>query len=261
MHTLTQLLIGMAAAGVVAGPQRPVALVVGAVAGVLPDVIDWWARHLFRQPEITVTPDPLAPTPATMAQGVRLALQQVRIHGRPIVVRLNPLPDPNDGYVPYCLDCDHQHRLVVAMDTRSQPHLIDLSGADSSSIRCFAPLHPLPLRIVDMPVDVQFQEDGKRIQGLDLARVAGVGHAWPVAGVLAGGACLCNFWLGLAAAAALAAHLFLETSGRRESLPGWPFSRRLYHGRRLWDEEGWRDNLCASAIASAVIAAVVLAGG
>ena len=261
MHPFPQLLVGMAAAGVAAGPQQPAALVAGAVAGVLPDVLDWWWPQLFRQPDITITPDPLAPTPAIMAQGVRLALQQVRIRGRPIVVRFNPLPAQDDDYISYCLDCDQQHRLVVAMDTHSKPDPIDLPKPNSTAAGCFAPLHPLPLHIRDTPVDLQFHAAGRRIESLDLARVAGVGHAWPVAGVLAGVAGFVAGWLGLAAATALAAHLLLDAGGRRASMPWLPFSRKIDHGRRLWDEDGWRANLCASVIAGGVIAMVVLAGG
>ena len=58
MQTPTQMLAGMATAGLIAGPHRPYALVAGAVAGVLPDVIDWWARQVFRRPDVVITLNP-----------------------------------------------------------------------------------------------------------------------------------------------------------------------------------------------------------
>ncbi|MEI6210856.1 MAG: hypothetical protein WCR06_04450 [bacterium] len=254
MHTLTQLLIGMAAAGVMAGPQRPAALVAGAVAGVLPDVIDWWAHHLLRQPDITVTPDPLAPTPATMVKGLHLTLQQAQIHRRPIVLRFNPLPAPDGGYVSYRLDCDRLHHLCVTLDMAGRPERNNLATMDGLAQGCCLPQHPLPLQIRDASVDLQFCATQRRIESLDLSRVAGVGHTFFMAGVLAGLACLVNIWFGLAVAAALAAHLLLDAGGRNQLVPGLPFSNRLYRGWRLWDEDGWRVNLYASVFAAVIIA-------
>ena len=68
MTPLSQILAGMAAAGVAAGPQHPLALLLGAVAGVLPNACDRWMRQVFRQPLVTVTPDPLAVDAATLAE-------------------------------------------------------------------------------------------------------------------------------------------------------------------------------------------------
>ena len=260
MNTLSQLLLGMAAAGVAAGPQRPLALVAGAVAGVLPDAIDWWSRQLLRQPHITVTPDPLAPEPATIAQGVRLALRQLRSSGHPCVARFNPLPSPQAGYSAYLLDCDRQHRLIVALEAGGKSAPVDLPGAEIASSAIFTPLHPLPLRIADTPVDLQLCVRGRRVESRDLDWVTGVGHSLPLAGAIVIVALGLNFWIGVASAAALAAHLLIETGGRREIAFGVPFSKKLWRGRRLWDEHGWRANACAVVLAGGIIAAVVLAG-
>jgi len=259
MRPLTHILVGMAAAGVVAGPQRPLALVAGAVAGVLPDVIDWWLRQVFRQPDITVTPDPLAPDPATLSQGVRVALQQARVTGRPCVVRFNPLPARDAGFTTYHLDCDRRHRLVVALESGDKPAPVDPPGAGTNAAEVFSPLHPLPLRITDMPVDLHLVATGRRIESRDLEQVAGAGHGLPAAGAAAAAGFAWSFWSGAGATAALAAHLLLELGGRREAAPWLPFSGRTWHGRRLWDERGWCANACAGVVAGAIIVALLFA--
>ena len=260
MHPSTQVLVGMAAAGLVAGPQRPLVLVAGAVAGVLPDVIDWWQRQAWRQPDITVTPDPLAPKPAVMAEGVRLTLQQVRNSGRPCVVRFNPLPAPDGRCVAYDLDCDRLHRLVVLLEGSGKPAPVDLPGASGDSAGILAPFHPLPLRITDTPKDLRLAATGTRIESRDLDEVAGVGHSLFVAGVAAGVAAACNFRIGMAAGAALLAHLLFEIGGRREVAPWSPLSGKTWRGRRLWNERGWRANACAGALAGGTVFAMLLAG-
>lgn len=260
MRPFTQILIGMAVAGVVAGPQRPLELIAGAVAGVLPDVIDWWLWQVFRQPDITVTPDPLAPTSATMAQGVRLALQQVRACGRPCVVRFNPLPAPEAGYSAYQLDCDRKHRLVVALEAGGQTATVDQPGAAGVAARIFTPLHPLPLRITNQPVDLRLNAIGSRIISRDMEQVTNAGHGLPMAGLIVAAAFIIRFWFGMAVAAALTAHLLLEFGGRCEVAPWAPFSSRSCHGRRLWNECGWRANLCAGALAGAALGALLMAG-
>jgi len=260
MLPLTHILLGMAAAGVVAGPQRPLALVAGAVAGVLPDAIDWWARQLFRQPDITVTPDPLAPDPATVALGVRLALQRVRIRRCPCVVRFNPLPDSNGGFTAYHLDCNRQHCLVVALESGNKTAPVDLPGADGTSAAIFTPLHPLPLRVTDKPVVLRLRAVGRRIESRDLDQVTDIGHSLPMTGAVALLAFVCSFWTGVAVTTALSMHLLLEIGGRRDVALWLPFSEKVRRGQRLWNERGGRANLCAGALASAVIVALLCAG-
>lgn len=260
MRSLTQLLVGMAAAGVAAGPQRPTALVAGAVAGVLPDMIDWWQRQVFRQPDITVTPDPLAPDPAVMATGVRIALGRVGITGQTCMVRFNPIPAPDAGFVAYQLDCDRHHRLVVALESRGKPVPVDTPNAHADASGALTPHHPLPLRIGGTPVDLRFARAGRRIESRDLDQATGIGHALPLAGVLAAVAMAGSFWIGLAGAAAWLAHWLLDLGGRHEVAPWLPFSNRAWHGRRQWDERSGCANLCAGFLAGALLAAVVLAG-
>ena len=254
MHSLTQILLGMAAAGVVAGVQHPWALVTGAVAGVLPDLIDWWLQQVFLQPDITVTPDPLAPAPATIAQGLRLALQQVRVDGCGCVLRLNPLPLLRGGFAAYQLDCDRHHSLVVAM----------ASGAKAAPVapaasQALTPLHPLPLCIRGQPVTLQFCAAGKRLTSRDLARVPGAGHGLPVASLLIVFTSSFSIILGLATASAVLMHLLCDAGSRRELAPWLPFRGRSWHGRRHWNECSWRANLIASLLAGASLMALLAA--
>ena len=261
MHPITHALTGMAAAGVVAGPQRPLALVAGAAAGVLPDLVDWWLRQVIHQPDITVTPDPLAPAATTMAQGVRAALLQVRELNRPCVVRLNPLPAPAGGFVACRLDMDRSHRLVVALEPGHQTAPVDPPGSKENAAAIFTPQHPLPLRIADKPVELRFRAQGPRIESSDLALETAAGHGLPVAALMVTAACALHFWCGMAAAAALATHVLLEAGGRRAIAPWAPFSSHRWRGRRLWNECSWQANLAACVLACALLAALLAAAG
>jgi hypothetical protein len=256
MRPITQLWIGLATAGAIAGPQHPLALLVGAVAGLLPDLLDEWARALLRQPDLMVAPDPRNPSPAPMADGLRLALRQARATGRPVILRYHPLPDRSGGFTPYRLDYDRKHHLLFSTDGKPAP--VYPAAPEHAADEPFTPMHPLPLRITSCPVDLELQACGPRVECRDLDRVAGIGHAWPLAALLAVAAALLAPRLGLTMAAVLSTHLILDAAGRRESRPGIPFSRQTCYGRRLWDETGWRANTIATALAVATLAFLLL---
>ena len=114
MRPPTHIVVGMAAAGLVAGPSRPLALIAGAVAGVLPDLVDWWVRRVCFQPDVTITSDPLTIDPAILAQGVVSALRQAADRGC-CRLRVNPVPAATGGYAICSIDYDRQHRLIATM--------------------------------------------------------------------------------------------------------------------------------------------------
>jgi hypothetical protein len=176
------------------------------------------------------------------------------------VVRFNPLPDPKDGFTAYHLDCNRQHRLVVALETNGNSAPVDLPGANGASAESFTPLHPLPLRVTDTPVDLRLRAMGRRIESRALDQVTDIGHGLPMAGAVALLAFVFSFWTGVAVTAALAAQMLLEIGGRRDIALGLPFSRNIRRSQRLWNERGWRANLCAGALAGAVIVALLCAG-
>ena len=273
MYPFSQILIGMAAAGLAVGPRHPLALVAGALAGVLPDVMDWWLHHGWRRPHITVTPDPLNPDAAQlaaqMADGLRQALHHAAVTGRTCIVRFNPLPrtyleiggrdgfdleigtNKNGGFQTYAIDRDPQHRLCVVLGARRA------EVQDAAAANFFAPLHGLPLPIKIQPVDLLLQPSPNRIECRDLAALNDLGHSISVAALLTAAGALVNATFGLAIAAALAAHLLLDAGGRREMRPWLPFSHRIYFARRLWNDCGWRANISAILLAAAILAALV----
>lgn len=261
MMPLTQILVGMAAAGVTAGPGRPAALLAGAVAGVLPDLVDGWSR-LLRKPDLVVTPDPNTPDPAVMAQGIRLALQQVRASGRPCLVRFNPLPDAAGGFASYYLDCDRLHRLMTGLEFGARPVRVypAAANADDEPDETFSPVHPVPLFVADVPVDLQLAAVGRRVESRDLGRMAGPGHSLALLGV-ALPVLAFQAWIGAAVFAALALHLLLTFGGRQDVSLFWPFSGRVLRGRRAWNDRGWRANLCMAAMAGGVLAVLLLNSG
>ena len=256
MKPFTQLLCGMAAAGVAVGPQHPAALIAGGVAAILPEIIDWWQREVFRKPVITVTPDPHTPTPTIPAQGMRAVLHHARTSGQPCVIRFNPLPSIHGGCTTYQLDYDQHHCFVATIDHGRASVPVDPQGRPNTSDPFFTPRHPLPLQITTAAVDLLLTPCGKRIISRDLQRVAGVGHSLPVAGALILLILVCNPVCGIAMTAAGFLHLLLDLGGRRELVPWGPFSDQSWQGRRLWDDQGWRANLIAGALALGILTAI-----
>jgi len=257
MRALPQMLLGMAAAGLVCGPQYPCAVVVGAVAGVAPDVIDRWLRLLRCRPAITVTPDPLAPDSTLIIQGLQAALWQVEAEARPCVLRLNPLPQCPAGFTGYALDYDRRHRLVAALLNGGRQAVLHQPEGPAARL---AVIHPLPLRVTDRPKDLLFSGAAPRIECRDLDLVAGAGHAVPAAGMLAALAGLAGGWrIGLATAAVLALHLLLDACSECEWTPTSPFVQTRLRGRRLWRDQGLRANASAALLATALLLARLLA--
>ena len=257
MRSLPQMLLGMAAAGLACGPQHPCAVVVGAVAGVAPDVIDRWLRLLCCRPAITVTPDPLAPDPTVIIQGLQAALAHVEATARPCVLRLNPLPQCSAGFAGYALDYDRRHRLVATLAAGGRAAV--LHEPEDRAAR-LAVIHPLPLRVTNRPKDLLFSVAASRIECRDLDLVSGAGHALPAAAALTALACLGGGWrIGLAAAAVLTLHLLLDACSECEWTPASPFAQTRLRGRRLWRDQSVRANASAALLATAVILARLLA--
>ena len=259
MRSTTQLLVGMATAGVVAGPQVPAALIVGAVVGVLPDAIDEWFRQLFRQPDIIVSPDPLDPQPEVVATGLRAALARVRDTRRACVVRLQPIPAQGNGFTSYRLDWDPRRRFVVALSTNGKPAVVEPGEPTDATVSSLIPLHSLPLEVSDAPVDLQLTLRNRRVECRDLASVTGIGHSLATAIPVVAPAGFIDGRLGIAAAVAWIVHLLLEIGGRRETIPGWPLIASRVNGRRFWNDRAWPVNLCAGCLASLALAAILLA--
>ena len=251
MYSFSQILIGMAAAGLAVGPRHPMALVAGALDGVLPDVMDWWLRHAWRKPHITVTPDPLNPDAAQLADDLRQALHHAAVTGRNCIVRFNPLPNKTGGFRVCAIDRDPQHRLCVVLNDRRA------EIQDAAAANFYAPLHGLPLPIKNQPMDLLLQPSPSRIECRDLATLNDLGHSVPVAAMLTVAVALVNATFGIAVAAALFAHLLLDAGGRRAMRPWLPFSGRIYFARRLWNDCGWRANIAATTLAAAILAALV----
>ena len=258
MRSTTQILVGMATAGIVAGPQVPAALIAGAVVGVLPDAIDEWVRQLFRQPDISVSPDPLDPQPEVIASGLRAALMRVRDTRRACMVRLQPIPARGNGFIPYRLDWDPRRRFVVVLSTSGKPAAVGPGEPTDATVSSLIPLHPLPLEVADAPADLQLTLRNRRVECRDLASVTGIGHSLATAIPVVALAGFIDGRIGIAAAVAWIVHLLLEIGGRRETIPGWPIIASRVNGRRFWNDRAWPVNLCASVLALLMLTAMLL---
>lgn len=260
MYASVQILIGAAAAGLVTGLSRPSGLLIGAVAGVLPDVIDWWAHVLVRRPGLVITPDPADPDPRVVAEGLHAAMRAAHDKQKPCLLRLNPVPDGDGGHIDYAIDYTREHRLMAVFAAPVNRAACVGSTDLEDPASHVSPQHVLPLRIAACPLDLLLVPSRTRLETHDLARRAEIGHSILLLGALALAAAVWQWRVGLAAAAAFTAHWLVDAGGRRHAAPWLPFSRRLFRGRRRWDDRGTRANAIAALLAGMLLAILIHAG-
>jgi hypothetical protein len=244
MLPLTQLLVGAAVGGMVS--DAPAAMAVGAAAGIAPDVIDGW-RRLWERPTVTVAPDPLAPDAAMLAAGVAAGLRQAAVSGAPCRVRLHPLPRADGGFCAYALDVNARHRLTLSI-AADPPLRASVNSSVMPSLRL-----PLPFVVTERPRTLLIMVEDGRLVCRDRALVAGCGHAWSVAAVLALAFWAVNADWGRVASAALGLHLVLDAAGLRAAQPFWPWRATLQRGWGLWPEAAPRANLLAALAAAGAL--------
>lgn len=242
--------------------------VLGGVAGLLPDTLDFKFLRYFERPDVTIDPAHSvdvdgAPDPQAMAAQVAAALHQAYDSDAPVRLQLHSLKLGSDLWQRWSLTLDPERRQVcVAIGPAVTTGQLPVAGgtAPRQAAAC-APV-PFPLRSTyqdEIPVDIfrgpslalRRVGDGVEITFLPWHR------AWThslLAALLAGAAgSLIAPIYGLVMALAVLAHILADQLGHLGSNLAFPLTRRRTRGLGLLHSGDALPNFLAVWFSGAVI--------
>ena len=120
MKGITHFALGIAAASFFPAAVRagaggdPLYFILGGIAGLLPDTIDFKFARFFSRHDLEVVPDPLAPDAALVAGAVARAANEAHVAGRPVTIRLHTIRVGPDEWQRYTVRFDVARQQVSA---------------------------------------------------------------------------------------------------------------------------------------------------
>ncbi len=118
MKGIVHYVSGLAAASFVPGvvqagaAGRPGLFLLGGIAALLPDTLDFKVRRLLTAADVEIRPDPLDPDPAVVADGLAAVINRVWDSGRTLSVRLHTITTGARKWRPYEVFFDVPRRMV-----------------------------------------------------------------------------------------------------------------------------------------------------
>ena len=225
-HFVTGVAVASCLPAVVAAgaTHNPLYFVLGGVFGLLPDTLDFKFYRFFYRHDMDIVPDPNAPDPQMIADGLALAVNEAHRRKRPVRAKLHTVR----------LGADLWQQYVVRFDVANRRVCVRLGPAVSTSR---TPIGTAPAKatvtidILDGPTfTMQPQTDGRV-----LASFIPWHRAWSHSLVLAAAFAAAG-WLLIDAVAAtvifasFAAHALLDQAGYLGSALWFPISRRRVPG-------------------------------
>ena len=123
MRSATHFMLGLAAVSCLPEAVRagaaghPLPFLLGGAAALLPDAMDHGLLRFLSRADIEVTPDPLAPDPAVIAEALSAAVARALVAERPVRVRLNAIRLGEDQWLAYAVRFDPaQAKVAVTVD-------------------------------------------------------------------------------------------------------------------------------------------------
>jgi membrane-bound metal-dependent hydrolase YbcI (DUF457 family) len=116
---ITHFAIGVATASCfpdavsTAAAGNPTPFLLGGIAGLLPDTLDFKFYKFLYKHDIEVTPDPLAPDAEMIANAVTLAIHRAWETRKPVRIKLNTIRLGADAWQRYFVRFDVAHRKVL----------------------------------------------------------------------------------------------------------------------------------------------------
>ena len=239
-----------------AAQGNPLYFLLGGIAALLPDTLDFKLLRYFYRHDAEVVPDPLAPDPQMIAGAIAGAIDTAARRRTPFRLRLHTIRLGTDRWQRYRLRLDPAERqvtvsIVDVVDTGGNPE----SGPKTAPKTGTAAFLP-PLRLdytAETDVDIFDGPHFEMIPGPDGA-VTPVFIPWhrQCSHSVAAGILLAVpaglIWGSLAGAVtfcALLAHVLLDQLGYMGSNLFWPFTRRRAPGLKLHHSSGATPNLAA----------------
>lgn len=234
---------GVAAAGAAGEPWL---MLLGGVAALLPDTVDFKIRRFLAERRVVIQPDPHDPDPAVIAAGIAAVIQRTWDSGLSSAVKFSTIPLGPRKWLPYEIFFDVAHRRVEVT--------VGSAGGGGPLLRKAVCKLNCPLRvdyearvrvdILDGPL-IEFENDGDSIVPRFLPWHRGWTHSLVVslmAGMAVGA--LFGWRAGLVAGAGHASHVLLDQAGglgcalwspfRHKRLPGKQWLRSSDAAANAW---------------------------
>jgi len=93
--------------------SQPALFLLGGIAGLLPDTLDFrFVRFLYRH-DMEVVPDPARPDPGMIAEAIAYAIERARLTRKPVRIKLHTIQQGAGRWQPYTVRLDTLRRRVV----------------------------------------------------------------------------------------------------------------------------------------------------
>jgi membrane-bound metal-dependent hydrolase YbcI (DUF457 family) len=117
-----------------AASGNPWPILVGGIAGILPDLLDFKIGRYLAHQHAAMAPDPLAPDPALICQALTLTMQCALQQGSPHTIQLHTIQTGAGHHIPYQIDLSPADR-TLSCTIHTQPH------PQTATVPLPAPIH------------------------------------------------------------------------------------------------------------------------
>ncbi len=223
---------------------NPAFFILGAVAGILPDTIDFKFYRFFYHHEIYIYPDPDKLDPQPVADRIAAAVSEAAATGKPVRVKLSTIKLSADNWRQYRVKIDPEAGEVrvqfgPAVSTGQMPQPGTLPTDRPVAVAKFsAPVKQSyePVYTVDIfdGPSFMFKRDETGTVEIDfLPWHRNWSHSLTVAALLAGTASLWTWHAGVVVFGAYAIHIFEDQFGCMGANLFFPFTKKRTSGFRL----------------------------
>jgi membrane-bound metal-dependent hydrolase YbcI (DUF457 family) len=223
---------------------NPAFFILGAVAGILPDTVDFKFYRFFYPHDVYVEPDPNRLDPQPIANAVAAAISEAAETGKAVRLKLSTIQLQADNWRQYCVMIDSgagevrvQFGPVVSIGQVPQPGTPPVNGSVAAA-KFSAPLLPpgesvYTVDVFDGP-SFKFTRNGAgRIETDFLPWHRNGSHSFVVGALLAGFAFLWTWQAGVIVFGAYAVHIIEDQLGHMGSNLFFPFTKRRTPGLKI----------------------------
>lgn len=241
---------------------NPFYFVLGGVAGLLPDTLDFKFYRYFYRHDMEVIPDPLNFNPQMIADAVALAITRAWIDRKPVVIKLDTIRLGADRWQQYAVVFDTaQKKVVVTQGPVVSTSRTPLEGTPhrtaSASVVCgIRPDYETTtvIDIFDGPVFRMERTADERVMPEFIPWHRQWSHSITLSAV-AGLTCGAAFGVpaGAIAALAIAAHIAVDQCGFLGSNLFFPLTRSRTTGLQLTHSDSPLPNFCATIVSMLIV--------
>lgn len=218
--------------------------ILGAVAGILPDTVDFKFYRYFYHHDIYVYPDPDKLDPQPIADSVAAAITEVAETGKPLRVKLSAIKTSADNWRQYRLKIDPAAGEVRVqfgpiVSTGQEPHPntdsiirpVGLAKFSASVLQCYEPMYTID--IFDGPSFAFARNKAGQVEIGFLPWHREWSHSITVGALLAGIASFWTWQAGVVVFGAYILHVLEDQLGHMGTNLFFPFTKKRTAGFKL----------------------------